>query len=414
MFRAPIHWAFPVALLLASCGPKEVASDPRPTWYRDVEPLVAQHCATCHSAGSVTPFVLNTYDDFKAQATAIRTAVAAKIMPPWMPTSACNTYQGDRSLTQAQIDTLTGFIDDGLPLGDKKDEQMLSVTPSKLERVDLSLQPAVPYTPNSFATDQSRTDDYRCFIVDPQLTGARDLIGYQIVPGQLHEVHHVLVYTMSSTTAQGLDAAEDGPGWTCFGGPGSNNTSLVGAWAPGMPAIKYPNQTGITMNAGDVLVMQVHYNLANGAPTPDTSTVDLEFADVPVQWHAQMFPLVNHDFSMPPHTMGYSVEYSLPALGIPANLWGIAPHMHTKGVEISAEITHGDGTKSCLIDIPKWNFQWQQLYFFSNHAGIALKGDDSLSLKCTWDNPTDATVTWGENTADEMCLSFLYLTGAVQ
>lgn len=417
MFRAPSLRVLPAALsclFFVACGPKEVAADPRPNWYRDAQPLVAQHCQTCHSPGGVTPFTLTSYDDFKAHSAEIRAAVQARIMPPWMPSSDCNTYQGDRSLTQAQIDTLTGFIDNGLLLGDKKDEQHLDVTIPGLDRVDLTLQPEVAYMPNSFATNQNRSDDYRCFIVKPNLTGPKDLIGYRVVPGELHEVHHVLVYTMSSATAQALDDGETGPGWTCFGGPGSNQTSLVGAWAPGMPAIKYPNQTGITMNAGDVLVMQIHYNLANGAPTADTTKVELEFAPVPVMWHAQMFPMPNHDFEIPPRTVGFQSKMSLPALGIPANLWGVAPHMHTKGVEIRVDVTHGDGSKSCLIDIPKWNFQWQQLYFFSAHAGIPLKPDDALNISCTWDNNTDGMVTWGENTADEMCLSFLYLTGSLQ
>ncbi len=408
MFRALFHWSIPVVFLLAACGPKE-APDPRPNWYRDVEPLVEQHCAGCHTQGGVTPFTLLSYDDFKAHATEIRAAVASKTMPPWMPTNDCNTYQNDRQLTADQIATLTGFIDDGLLLGNPKDEKKVDVTVPGLTSVDLTLDPGVDYTPNSYATDPTRLDDYRCFILDPMLTGPRDLIGFQVTPGQLHEVHHVLVYSVDAASAQALDDAEPGPGWTCFGGPKAKSPSLMGAWAPGMPPTRYPNQTGPTMYGGSVLVMQVHYNLSNGPATPDRTKVALQFAPVPVMWHAQMFPVLDDGFDIPPHTTGYTsgASFDLP---IDANVWGIAPHMHVKGVDIRVDVTHADGSNTCLVEIPKWNFQWQQFYFFSAHAGVPLKQGDKLNIKCKWDNPTDAPVTWGEGTADEMCLGFLYLT----
>ncbi len=409
MFRAPFHWALPVGLLLAACGPKQPPPDSRPNWYRDVQPLVAEHCGGCHAPGGITPFTFSTYDDFKAHATEIRAAVANKVMPPWMPTDACNTYQNSRELSADQIATLTGFIDDGLLEGDPKDEQHLDVKLATLPSVDMTLTPSEDYTPNSYATDPTRTDDYRCFILDPQLTGPRDLIGFQVTPGQLHEVHHVLVYNVEAASARALDDAEPGPGWTCFGGPKAKSPSLVGAWAPGMPATRYPNQTGPTLYAGDLLVMQVHYNLANGPPTPDRTQVALQFAPVPVQWHTQMFPVLDDGFQMPPHTMGFAsgASFDLP---VDANVWGIAPHMHVKGVDIKVDVSHPDGTDTCLVEIPKWNFNWQQFYFFSAHAGIPLKAGDKLNIHCTWDNPGDQMVTWGENTNDEMCLAFLYLT----
>ena len=33
-----------------------------------------------------------------------------------------------------------------------------------------------------------------------------------------------------------------------------------------------------------------------------------------------------------------------------------------------------------------------------------LNAGDTLTLECTWDNPTDSDVAWGEGTSDEMCL----------
>ena len=71
------------------------------------------------------------------------------------------------------------------------------------------------------------------------------------------------------------------------------------------------------------------------------------------------------------------------------------------------------GESTCLVDVPKWDFQWQQFYFYQSHTGIAVKPNSTLKLTCTWNNPTSNTVRWGESTDDEMCLAFLYVTGGL-
>ena len=64
--------------------------------------------------------------------------------------------------------------------------------------------------------------------------------------------------------------------------------------------------------------------------------------------------------------------------------------------------------EECLVNVPAWDFNWQQLYQFSQP--LALKPGTRLKLSCTWDNGSDKTVRWGEGTDDEMCLNYFYLT----
>jgi hypothetical protein len=42
-------------------------------------------------------------------------------------------------------------------------------------------------------------------------------------------------------------------------------------------------------------------------------------------------------------------------------------------------------------------------------ATLPLRAGTRLRLSCSWDNPTTASVGWGENTTDEMCLAYFYL-----
>ena len=68
----------------------------------------------------------------------------------------------------------------------------------------------------------------------------------------------------------------------------------------------------------------------------------------------------------------------------------------------------GGASDTCIVDIPRWDFHWQTQYF--RKTAFQLPNNTGIKLDCTWDNPTNAAVTWGEGTSDEMCFAFVYAT----
>jgi len=87
----------------------------------------------------------------------------------------------------------------------------------------------------------------------------------------------------------------------------------------------------------------------------------------------------------------------------------VVPHMHLHGTEIKLSALHPDGGSTCGIDIPRWDFHWQQFYYYVDPLPGAA--GDRLRLECTFDNTAgDQPLTWGEKTTDEMCLMYLYVT----
>lgn len=321
-------------------------------------------------------------------------------MPPWKANDACRPLSNSRRLSDADKNVITDWVRSGMLEGEKPLQLPVPPEPLRLPRVDVTLAMAAPYVPKT-----ARPDDYRCFVLDPQLPGERDIVGYDITPGQRSLVHHVLLYGLPRSEALSLDAREAGEGYSCFGGPGGSGGTVYGGWAPGASATHYPEDTGITMETDKVIVMQVHYNTAHGAHGgsigADTTSLSLMLAPTKVAKPAVLLPLADLNFTIPPFTpTSTSVTFPLP---IGATLYGIGPHMHTRGRSI--QVTSDEG---CLVDVPQWDFNWQQLYRFE--TPVALKAGTRLKLTCTWDNPTNVTVRWGEGTDDEMCLSFLYLT----
>ena len=140
------------------------------------------------------------------------------------------------------------------------------------------------YTPS--APYGTGTDDYRCFLLDPELDRAAWLTGTQVLPGNPDVVHHVILFQVPPAqvaAAEAKDAAEEDEGWTCFGGTGLdpfqdvNKSSWIGAWAPGGKESVIKPGFGIKLAKGSRIVMQVHYNLLAGTQ-PDTSAAQLRLA----------------------------------------------------------------------------------------------------------------------------------------
>ena len=137
--------------------------------------------------------------------------------------------------------------------------------------------------PYAGSTDQP--DDYRCLINDPELTETRWLRAYDFEPDQREIVHHAIVFLVSKglrEQAEEIDRRDDAPGWECFTltsiqETGSESVDQVLGWAPGRQPIVYEPGTGLKMEAGDFLVVQVHYNYDEDAPL-DRSRMVLDFA----------------------------------------------------------------------------------------------------------------------------------------
>lgn len=435
MVRAPVmRLGFvAVGLALAGCssgadsgGTGGGAPSNAPTYHRDVKPLVEVKCNGCHVEGGIAPFALDTYALVNQHKAAIKGAVQAGTMPPFPPAKGCTDYLGDRSLSEAQIKTLSDWADAGGPEGDAKDTPVaVEDTRTTLTRIDRTLKMPVAYTPKLLP------DDYRCFLVDWPDTETSYVTGVGVKPGNAAVVHHVIAFLAKPDKVaafQALDDAEEGAGWTCFGGPGDKlgGSGWVGAWAPGALGNDYPAGTGIEIPPGSKIVMQVHYNTSTAAPAPDQSSIVLK-VDKTVEKKAVIMPwtdiswVLQGKMEIPAHTADATHSYSadpsaymdylakgIIATGTPFQIYSAGLHMHTRGTSAVTKIKRAGGGDECMLDIDRWDFHWQGSYGFEKPK--TFNPGDELSLECHWNNPSASTLNWGEGTGDEMCLGIFYAT----
>ena len=417
-----------------SIGPPQVTTSL--TYYRDVKPILEEKCVMCHHDGGIAPFALDAFEKIGDHVGKMAEVIPAKVMPPWPPNDSCNHYYRDRSLSDAQIKTLTEWATGGAPAGNPGDYVPVTVPSLGLSRTDLELKIPVAYTPTK------RPDDYRCFLVDWPETTTKYITGFGVSPGKVPIVHHAIAfYAAPSQVAayQKLDDDEPGPGYTCFGGPGTNDAGWISGWAPGQLGTDFPVGTGIKMEPGSKIILQIHYNTLKTPPSADQTTMTMKLDDhvdkeaavvrfLDPRWVSGKTmtikaedPDAMHSFTFDPTP--YVSRFGSPVLvdGKAMTIWSAGLHMHTRGTHAKLSILPASGADTCLIDIPKWNFHWQGSYGLEKP--ITFNPGDQLKIECHWDNtapnqPTDASgnplpvtdLNWGEKTTDEMCLGFMYVT----
>lgn len=409
-----------VPLLFGGC---ESAKDPEPTWHSETRALVESRCGACHVAGGVAPFRLETYDDVAARPDLIRLAVSERRMPPWLAGPGCSEYEHDRSLTDEQLTRFVGWLDAGMPEGDPADYVAPTPPGGGLSREDLTLTMPVAYTA------QSTPDDYRCFMLDWPYADARYVTGFRADPGELSVVHHVVAFLVAPgdvADLQALDDADAGEGWTCFGGPGAGIPQFLGAWAPGGQGSDFPEGTGLRVEPGSTVVLQIHYNLSTSAAVPDQTSIALRI-DPTVERRAYLMPFADptwvtdgtmtipagqsdvvHSFSLDPTPYLSYITDGAFVNDTGFDIHSASLHMHTRGTRASFEIKRDGQDDECMLDIPRWDFGWQNAYRFKQPK--RFEPGDRLRMECHWDNSDGtAPLNWGEGTGDEMCLGFLYI-----
>ncbi len=405
----------------AWCSNDTVESAPpaeRLTFWRDIKPITDQKCGGCHASGAHAPFTFDTWEEVQPWASAIRTSVEAGTMPPFQAHRCCATYTQDYSLTDAERAALVAWVDQGAPEGDPAEHGEERSPIGGLSRVDLTLAMSEPYVP---VPDPGTVDVVRCFLLDWPETRRRYVTGMLPEPGNRAIVHHLLLSigdASQRTDLQQLDAADAAPGFDCSGGL-PNLTPVGGSLYGG----DYPRGLGTAVDPGAAMVLQVHYAVTDRLTGPDLTRVHFRLEDEAEEVRSSIVqnpmwlagPGMSIPAGDPDAAFWFDYRPTLFTGGKPVHLQSVVPHAHRYARRIRMLALHADGTETCLLEIPDWEFGWEQPYWFAEP--IAFAPDDRFYSECRFDNfaanqPDGAAprdIAWGDNDQD-MCAGFVSFT----
>jgi hypothetical protein len=405
------------------------------TYEVDVAPILDAKCVQCHQSGGIAPFRLDTFDDAKAHAVEVAGATKAKTMPPYLVThdGTCGNFVHDETLTDAEIATISSWVDQGAVQGPATTHVIPPVP--KLDGTTDYSTPNI--TPIAQGGQFAEHDEYRCFPIDAHLDKNRFITDYEVDVGNPAIVHHVIAFLIdpnkpsqtqgmtNGDVMQALDAADpDRPGWPCFGmaGDGLTPDAVPVTWAPGQGIVHYPSNIGVEQTTTQKLVVQMHYNLADVQGQSDSTTVRLRYADtvdrkgifVVSDGFLDTLFSGNPD-TLAPHqsSVSYTWQKSAAQLGLGplpyVDVVGVMPHMHERGRSKQIEFVDGSND-TCGAHVDHWDFHWQKFYFYEDASRPRITPTTNLKLTCEYDTSSDdAPVLPGWGTQNEMCTAIMML-----
>ena len=356
---------------------------------------------------------LETYEETRRYAAAIRVATQNHSMPPWFAEKGIGKFSNDPSLSDYEIAVLAAWAEARAPEGNAADAPPArewaarwtipapDVTVTMSEGVNIPAEGQVDYT-------------YE--IMPTQFAEGRWVQASEILPGMPENVHHAVVYVRPPEsrwlrhapvgkpfTASMLSTEEDRRDamWT--------DSDILLVYAPGSTPDNWPSGMAKYVPAGSDLVFQMHYT-TNGKRGTDVTRVGLIFAKEPPKQRVITLQLTNDHFVIPPGVPDYRVE-ARGRLPNDALLLSFFPHMHLRGKRFEYNIVHADRTIETLLRV-NYHFHWQMSYRLAEP--LKLKAGTELQAVAWYDNSRanmhnpdpDAAVRWGEQTSDEMMVGF--------
>jgi hypothetical protein len=388
----------------------ESSAPTKPTFTKDVLPILQKSCQECHRPGTMAPMSLLTYEDARPWARSIKEKVVTRYMPPWHIDRTVGEYSPDPSLSDAEIATIAKWVENGAPKGDPKDapppKQFLPANSWMFGE-----EPDLVVTSSGFNVPAVAADQYPKIDVPTGLTEDRYIKWMQVIPEDPTVLHHVLIYAIQGEPAGGGILGEQRRGILS----GSRANSLLIEHARGNDGDIFTDGTAKLLKAGSKLRFSFHYHPNGVKAVNEKAKIGFKF-----------FP------------KGYTPKYLISTKGISspgtlaippgepnarsdayfrleeaARLISFQPHMHYRGKRMTLEAIMPTGEVELLTDVAHFTWTWQITYPYKNPPAFP-KGtvlhmtayhDNSPANK---ENPDpSAFVGWGDRTVDEMNIGWL-------
>jgi hypothetical protein len=381
----------------------------------DVADVVERNCVLCHAAPSGlfgAPMALESHANWIVPAVTRPELTVAQLadmriedpvdpMPEGMP------------MSDADKDVLHAWIAAGTPADPDADcgDSGEDTTDGDTGGVGPDALPCEPThffqaSAGSGSTDpfhvpaQGADNLYMCFTFQSPFATPTLATAWAPITDDERVLHHWILFRSNTPQPDGGAGPCDMPSDAVF----------VSGWAPGGENYIMPDDVALELGGpDDYYILQVHYhNTANHADALDASGVAICTTETPRENTAGVLTLGTTSIDIPPATNGVTATGTCPGaittfLPQPVNVLASFPHMHQLGTSFETVVTRG-GQQIPLVDVPNFDFNSQISY--DHDPPFAIMPGDTLTTRCTYDNPTGSAVGFGEDTEDEMCFNF--------
>lgn len=369
------------------------------TYYGDVARILQQNCVSCHRDGGIAPFSLADRESVEDHTSVIKRVVTEGTMPPWFaakqPKDKGNPWASDCSLSPRDKADLLAWIDSSdRPLGDERDAPQPKPYASEwsIGKPDLVMTLSKAY--DIKATGYM---PYQFDVVETELLEDRWVRAYEILPSERDVVHHVIVKVHEKgTTVRNLGEGAGGY-WAVY--------------VPGNGAQTYPEGFARKLPAGSKVSFQIHYT-PSGIAKKERLRMGLVFAKEQPEYEVRTVGVANMGISIPAHAAAH-VETFTQRVPFDLPIMSFMPHMHIRGSAFKYEAQYANGESEVLLDIPRYDFNWQLNYAYKKPKLIPR--GSKMKVTAVYNNSAsnaanpapEKVVKWGPQTIDEMMIGYI-------
>jgi thiol-disulfide isomerase/thioredoxin len=382
-------------------GTNEPAEPPGDiTWHNRISRIMQENCQACHREGGVAPFALETYEQVRGRRGMIEYVIGEGLMPPWHAGPGSHAFENDRSLTSRDREAIQLWIANQCPVGDDQD----ALLPRRWSTSWAIGEPDhVISIPDPVKVPAEGAVSYKYQWVKTDFAEDRWITAMEIRPTHPEVVHHVLVF-LEEPPKEGESRRDIQERWQ--GGLHGYFAGLV----PGQADTHYPAGMAKRLPAGAWLKFQLHYT-PNGKAVEDRTQIGFRFAEAPPERELHTSSAMSTRFSIPPGEPNHQVRAAR-TFREDVVIQSFAPHMHVRGKAYRYELERPDGTRELLLDIPRYDFNWQTRYRL--RQPVAVTAGSRLMCTAWFDNSSSnpanpdptKTVLFGEQTWDEMMIGY--------
>jgi hypothetical protein len=361
---------------------------------------------------------LQTYEDVRPWARAIKTRTTNREMPPWHidRNVGIQEFKKDLSLPDKDIATIAAWVDAGAPRGNPADmpaqRQFADGSEWAIGKPDLVVRfPAhmVPPTgpdlfPNLNAPTGLTEDRYvKAIETRPVDSGSRRVVHHAIT---------TMVLPDNDDTPGSPDAADSG------------GSQFIVEYASGKAPEIYPENSGLVLKAGSSLRLGTHLHSVG---EEINSQVEVGFllypkGEVPkyIRYsthHGDPTPSASDSLDIPAGTVARVDGYTLHTK--PGKLIAWQPHMHIRGKYQCLELIYPSNPSNILrretINCANWDYNWHSVYNYQDHVAPLVPAGTIIHI-ISWHDNSAANrnnpdpknwVGYGDRTIDEMGFSWI-------
>jgi hypothetical protein len=356
------------------------------TFTKDVAPILYKNCAECHRPTGVAPMALLNYKEVRPWAKSIKERVVDRSMPPWFADPKHGEFANNPSLSPAEINAITAWVDAGAPKGDDKD---LPPAPKFTEGWAIGEPDLVLSMREEYSVPADGVVPYLYFRIPTNFTEDRWVEAVEIKPGDQRVVHHVIAT---------LEDAQ------------RKRVGGLGGITPNKRAIISPPGSARLVKVGAVIVLQMHYTTV-GVATKDRTSVGLIFAKERPKIVLGGGNAMNTRFVIPAGAANHEVRASK-TFEEDVYLYSMMPHMHVRGKDFTYTAVYPDGRSEIVLHVPKYNFDWQLDYelkkplFLPKGTRLECVAHFDNSAKNKFNPDPTKDVRWGDQTWEEMMIGW--------